>query len=87
MKYEVEITNVWATFDIDEEVIIAFNKKNDVPDHLQKSFRVAYALGFNAFEYTGGDWSFSSETITNAHNNQTGKTWSKFDTADNTIID
>ena len=39
MKCEVEITNLWARFDIDPEYIIDHNRQNGAPQHLLKSFK------------------------------------------------
>ena len=84
MKCEVEITNVWATFNIDKEVIIEFNKEKGVPEHLQSSFKVACALGFDAFEHADGNWEFSEFSTMYAYKNQSGETWSEFDDENNT---
>lgn len=89
MKCEVEITNVWATFNIPDEVIIEFNKEHNVPEHLLGSFKVADALGFDAFHWAGQncrDWEFSEFSEMYAYKNQSGNTWSEFDD-DNNVTD
>lgn len=87
MKCEVEVTSMWVTFNIDEEVIIEFNKSHGIPENLQSSFKIASALGFDAFEYADGDWEFSESSLMYAYKNQSGECWSEFDDEENNITD
>lgn len=82
MKCEVEITNVWATFNIPESVIRDFNKSHNVPENLLSSFKIACQNGFCPFEHVDGDWEFSDFSTMYAHKNQ-GDTWSEFDDENN----
>ena len=82
MKCEVEITNVWATFNIPESVIRDFNKSHNVPENLLSSFKIACQNGFCPFEHVDGDWEFSEFSTMYAHKNQ-GNTWSEFDDENN----
>ena len=72
MKCEVQ-TKVWLTFDIDEAVIVEFNKQHDIPKHLLNNFNLAVSFGFNPFEH--GCWEFSESSVSDVQENQTGKTW------------
>tara|TARA_Y100000591_G_C21671428_1_gene613137 strand:- start:371 stop:652 length:282 start_codon:yes stop_codon:yes gene_type:complete len=87
MKCEVEITNVWATFDIDVKDIISFNKHHNAPEDKLESFQFAFENGFNPFNYVDGNWDFSSASFENAHKNTSGKAWSESDKSFNTITE
>ena len=72
MKCEIQ-ANVWLTFDIDEEVIVAFNKSCGVEEDLLTSFNTAMTNGFNPFHHAS--WEFSESSINDIQNNQTGNFW------------
>jgi len=85
MKCEVEITNLWARFDIDPEYIIDHNRQNGAPEHLLESFKFAIKTGFNPFEFN--DWTFSEFSVSQADVNMSGKSWSEFDAKHNINLD
>lgn len=85
MKCEVEITNVWVSFDIEIEDIISFNIYHNAPGDKLKSFQFAFDHGFDPFTYTEEDIEFSNASYENAHKNTTGKTWCELDKSSNTI--
>ena len=75
MKCEIQ-SKVWLTFNIDKEVIVAYNKSCGVDEDLLSNFNTAIALGFNPFQHA--NWEFSEESVNDIQNNQTGLSW--FDT-------
>ena len=72
MKCEVQV-KVWLTFDIDESIIIEFNKQHDIPEEVLNNFNLAMAFGFNPFEHAC--WEFSESSVNDVQDNQTGETW------------
>ena len=70
---------MWVEFNIDEQLIIEFNRSHGIPDNLQSSFKIAHALGFDVFKFVDGDWEFSEDSLMNVDKNQSGNVWSEFD--------